>query len=115
MAPEFGTVSYTHLAGTRALSCRDRHECGYRFRTGSRNGGNSIWMSGAIALTVPHSGYRLNEASASQVHQAYTLEVTEDELRRCMMPRSVALPDGQRMEFEKGKKSHCGRVRSTGG
>ena len=69
----------------------------------------------AIAFTYPHTGYKLGDVSATPMHQVFALEVSEEELRRCMMPRTVDLPDGWRIEFDRVKRSHFGRVRATGG
>ncbi len=67
----------------------------------------------AVAFTFPHEGYKLSAIGPHR--QLCTIEVTEAELRRCMLPSEVRLPDGRRIEFEKVKRSHFNRVKATGG
>jgi hypothetical protein len=69
----------------------------------------------AIAFTFPHTGYKLTDLMHGPAHQVFTLEVSEDELRRSMLPHEVVLPDGRRIELQRIKSSHFGRVRNTGG
>ena len=67
----------------------------------------------AVAFTFPHEGY---QSSATGPHrQLFTIEVTEADLRRCMLPPEVPLPDGRRIQFQKVKQSHFSRMRATGG
>jgi hypothetical protein len=67
----------------------------------------------AVAFAFPHEGYKLSAIGPHR--QLFTIEVAEAELRRCMLPSAVPLPDGRRIEFEKVKRSHFNRVKSTGG
>jgi hypothetical protein len=69
----------------------------------------------ALAFTFPHGGYKLSGMVPSPHRQLCTIEVTESELRRCMLPPEVTLPDGRRIQFEKVKRSHFERVKITGG
>ncbi|MCW5983160.1 MAG: hypothetical protein KIT09_34035 [Bryobacteraceae bacterium] len=70
----------------------------------------------AMAFTFPHTGYDLGEMAHGRRHpHLFTIEVAEAELRRCMLPPEVPLPDGRRIQFEKIKRSHFNRVKATGG
>jgi len=69
----------------------------------------------AIAFTFPHTGYRLTDLSSRPAHDVFTIDVAEDELRRSMLPREIVLPDGRRIELQRIKSSHFGRVRNTDG
>jgi hypothetical protein len=67
----------------------------------------------AVAFTFPHEGYNLNAMGPNR--QLFTIEVSESELRRCMLPPEVVVPDGRRIQFERVKRSHFNRVNATGG
>jgi hypothetical protein len=63
----------------------------------------------ALAFTFPHVGYKLGETAHGRHPQLFTIEATEAELRRCMLPLEVPLPDGRRIQFEKVKRTHFNR------
>ena len=69
----------------------------------------------ATAFTFPHVGYNLHDLLSRPVPNLSTLEVSEGELRGAMLPREMALPDGRKIEFQKMKSSHFGRMKPMGG
>ena len=69
----------------------------------------------ATAFTFPHVGYNLHDLLSRPFPNLSTLEVSEEELRGAMLPREMALPDGRKIEFQKMKNSHFGRMRAMGG
>jgi hypothetical protein len=68
----------------------------------------------AMAFTFPHEGYKLSVMGHGRHPQLFTIEATEAELRRCMLPPEVPLPDGRRIQFEKVKRSHFNRAKASG-
>jgi hypothetical protein len=66
----------------------------------------------AVAFTFPHQGYRLSASGPPR--QLFMVEVTEAELRRCMLPAEVLLPNGRRIQLEKVKRSHFNRAKAAG-
>ena len=68
----------------------------------------------AVAFTYPHEGYKLRGVAQGRHPQLFTIEATEAELRRCMLPPEVLLPDGRRIQFEKVKRSHFNKMKNTG-
>jgi hypothetical protein len=60
----------------------------------------------AVAFTFPHEGYRLGETVQGRHPNLFTIEATEEDLRQCMLPREISLPDGRRIQFEKVKRTH---------
>jgi len=69
----------------------------------------------AAAFTFPHVGYELSDLSSRPIPNLFTIDVDEDQLRSSMLPREVVLPDGRKIEFQKVKSSHLGRVKAMGG
>jgi hypothetical protein len=69
----------------------------------------------ATAFIFPHVGYKLSDLSSRPISNLFTLEVDENQLRSSMLPREVVLPDGRKIDFQKVKSSHFGRVRALGG
>jgi hypothetical protein len=69
----------------------------------------------ATAFTFPHVGYNLHDLLSRPIPILSTLEVSEEELRDAMLPREMALPDGRKIEFQKMKSSHFGRMKAMGG
>jgi hypothetical protein len=69
----------------------------------------------ATAFTFPHVGYKLSDLSSRPIPNLFTLEVGENQLRSSMLPREVVLPDGRKIDFQKVKRSHFGRVKAMGG
>jgi hypothetical protein len=68
----------------------------------------------AIAFTFPHTGYKLQDVAATRSLNLCTLEVSEDDLRQCMLPLEVDAK-GRKIELRKVKSSHFGRMRATHG
>jgi len=69
----------------------------------------------ATAFIFPHVGYKLSDLSSRPISNLFTLEVDENQLRSSMLPREVVLPDGRKIDFQKVKSSHFGRVMALGG
>jgi hypothetical protein len=69
----------------------------------------------ATAFTFPHVGYKLYDLLSRPIPNLFTFEVSEEELRHSMLPREMVLPDGRKIEFQKMKNSHFGRIKAMGG
>ncbi len=69
----------------------------------------------ATAFTFPHVGYKLHDLLSRPIPNLFTFEVSEEELRHAMLPREMVLPDGRKIEFQKMKNSHFGRMKAMGG
>jgi hypothetical protein len=73
----------------------------------------------AMAFAFPHTGYKVSDFAMAKSKRVFTTEITEDDLRRNMLPSETVLPDGRRIEFRKVKSSHFAGTRfgpnSTGG
>jgi hypothetical protein len=66
-----------------------------------------------IAFAYPHTGYRLGEL-AKRVDGLFTEEISEDELRNCMLPNVVVLDGGKKVSIDDFKKSHFQQARARG-
>ena len=69
----------------------------------------------ATAFTFPHVGYKLTNLVSKPIANLYTFEVEEDQLRSAMLPREIQLPDGRKIDFQKMRSSHFGRLKAMGG
>ena len=69
----------------------------------------------AVAFAYPHTGYKLSDFSSRRVRGLLTTEISEQELRQCLLPRELILADGRRVTFQKFKSTHFARVKDTGG
>jgi hypothetical protein len=67
----------------------------------------------AVAFTYPHEGYKLGKMAQGRHSQLFTIEATESDLRCCMLPREVPLPNGRRIHFETVKRTHFNKVSNT--
>jgi hypothetical protein len=65
----------------------------------------------AMAFAFPHTGYKVSDFATAKSKRVFTTEITEDDLRRNMLPSETVLPDGRRIEFRKVKSSHFGDAR----
>jgi len=69
----------------------------------------------AAAFSYPHTGYRLSDLLPRPIPELFTTEITEQDLRRSMLPEELTLPDGRTVSFQRFKSSHFARVRTAGG
>jgi hypothetical protein len=69
----------------------------------------------ATAFTFPHVGYKLTNLVSKPIANLYTFEVEEDQLHFAMLPREILLPDGRKIDFQKMRSSHFGRLKAMGG
>jgi hypothetical protein len=69
----------------------------------------------AVAFTYPHEGYKIGKLAQGHHPQLFSIKATESDLRCCMMPQEVPLPNGRRIQFEKVKRTHFDKTKNTGG
>lgn len=69
----------------------------------------------AIAFAYPHVGFELSDLLPHPIHGLLTTEISEPELRQCVLPEELILPDGRTITFQRFKSSHFARVKATGG
>jgi hypothetical protein len=69
----------------------------------------------AIVFTYPHVRYNLGSLLSKPIPTISALEVEEEELRSAMLPREIMFDDGRKIDFQKMRSSHFGRVRALGG
>ena len=62
----------------------------------------------AIAFAYPHDGYRL-AGLATRREGLFTQQISEDDLRNCMLPSVVVLDGGKKVSIAELKKSHFSR------
>jgi hypothetical protein len=67
----------------------------------------------AAAFIFPRTGYPLTEVVGSRDLSVFTLEVPEQELRACMLPAVVRLPDGRSIELQKLMNSHFNKAKAA--
>lgn len=68
----------------------------------------------AIAFAYPHDGYRLT-GLARKCDGLSIRQISEDELRSCMLPNVVALDGGKKVSIDEFKESHFQRAKEIGG
>jgi hypothetical protein len=69
----------------------------------------------AVAFAFPHSGYRMEGLTPARIPGLSTREISEEDLRKCMLPREVVVGGSRTVTLEHFRKSHFQRVRTQGG
>ena len=64
----------------------------------------------AAVFAFPHTGFPLTEMARNDLN-VVALEVDEHELRACMLPSLITLPDGKSIELQKVTNSHFNKRR----
>ncbi len=67
-----------------------------------------------VAFSFPHGGYQLSDLDADGIPGLATKDISEQELRGCMLPSEVLVRGCRTVTLEHFRKSHLRRVRSMG-